>query len=110
MYKRQVLRGRVDILKGKDLLMVVYQRIGLRYMTSLGLRRGFLIKSLPSSLSLGITGCLTLSRKNGRDTSSPKRRSTCALCGKGHVGACLVETGICFGCGKIGHYVMDPYF
>ena len=38
-----------------------FQRIGLRYKTSLDLRSGFLVKFLPSSLRLVVIGCLTLS-------------------------------------------------
>ena len=49
--------------RGKDLLMEVLQRIGLRYKTSLGLRSRFQVNFLPSSQSLVVIGCLTLSLK-----------------------------------------------
>ena len=70
--------------RGKDLLMVVLPRVGLRFNKSLGSKIGFLINFLPSSLSLGIIGCLTTSLI--RDTKSPNKKSTCAECGKGHIG------------------------
>ena len=62
----QGLIGRVEMLKGQDLFMVVLQSVGIIFKTSLGLRRGFQVKFLPSSQSLVVIGCLTLSgrRKN----------------------------------------------
>ena len=60
MCKRQGLRGRVEKLRGQDLMMEVLQKIGLRYKTSLDSRSGFLIKFLPSSLSLVVIGFLTI--------------------------------------------------
>ena len=47
----------------QDLLKVVLQRVDLILKTSLGLRRGFLIKFLLSSPSLEMIGCLNLSLK-----------------------------------------------
>ena len=47
--------------RGKDLMMEVLQREGLKYKISLDLRRGFLTKFLLSFLSLGMIGCLNLS-------------------------------------------------
>ncbi|TMW87083.1 hypothetical protein EJD97_020446 [Solanum chilense] len=43
----------------------------------------------------------------GKGTSSPNKKPTCAKCGKGHVGKCLVGMGNCFGCGKRGDKVRD---
>ena len=62
-WKMQGLRERIDIPRGKGLLMVVCQRVGLIFNTSLCLKRDFPTKILPSSLRLGMTGCLTLSLK-----------------------------------------------
>ena len=59
----KVLTEGVEMPRGKVLLMVVFQRVGLRYKTSLGLRKGFLIKFVPSSLRIGMIRCLTLSQK-----------------------------------------------
>ena len=50
-------------VKRQRRLMVVLQRAGLISKTSLGSRRGFLTKFLPSSLRLLMIGCLTLSLK-----------------------------------------------
>ena len=60
------LGGRVEILRRQDLLMVVLQRIGLRYKTSVDLTSGFLIKFIPISLRLVCIGCLTLRLKRER--------------------------------------------
>ena len=49
--------------KGKDLMVVVMQRIGLRYKTSLNLRSGFQIKSLPNTQDLVVIGCVTLNSR-----------------------------------------------
>ena len=45
--------------------------------------------------------------KQGNGTSSPIKKPTCAKCGKGHLGECLVGTEIYFGCGKSAHKVKD---
>ena len=42
-WKSKGLRERVEMLRGPKLLLVVHQRIVLRYKTSLSLRIGFLI-------------------------------------------------------------------
>ena len=47
-------------------MMEVLKRIGLKYKTRLDLRSKFLIKFLPSSPSLVVIGCLTLSLKRER--------------------------------------------
>ena len=52
--------------RGQDLFMVVLQSVGIIFKTSLGLRRGFLIKFLLSSPSLEMIGCLNLSLKRER--------------------------------------------
>ena len=59
-WNREGLRERVEIPRGKHLLIVVLQNEGFISKTSLGSRRGFLIKFLLSSLSIGMIGCLTL--------------------------------------------------
>ena len=41
--------------------------------------------------------------KRIKGTNSPNEKPTCAKCGKGHPGECLVVTGSCFSCGKSGH-------
>ena len=41
--------------------------------------------------------------KRGKGTNSPNENPTCAKCGKGHLGECLVGTGINFSGGKSGH-------
>ena len=46
--------------KLQDILTVILQRDGLISKTILSSRRGFLIKFLSSSLSLGMIGCLTV--------------------------------------------------
>ncbi|XP_015075527.1 uncharacterized protein LOC107019620 [Solanum pennellii] len=43
----------------------------------------------------------------GKDTRSTNKKPTCAKCGKGHLGECLVGTKNCFRCGKSGHKVRD---
>ena len=47
------------------------------------------------------------SPKKERNASSPNKKSTCAKCGKDHLGEFLVGTGNCFGCGKSVHKVKD---
>ena len=51
--------------------------------------------------------CLTLRKKNGRDTSSPTKKQTCGKCGKKNFGNCLKGMDNFFGCGKSGHKVRD---
>ena len=41
--------------------------------------------------------------KREKGTGSPIEKPTCAKCGKGHLGECLVGTGNCFSCGKSSH-------
>ena len=60
VWKRQGLRGRVEMLREKDHLMEVLQGIGFRYKTSLGVRSEFQVKFLPNSQRLVVIGCLTL--------------------------------------------------
>ena len=60
MWKRQGLGGKVEMLRGKDLLMGSLKRIGLRYKRSLDLRSGFQVNFLLSSQRLVVIGCLTL--------------------------------------------------
>nr|XP_010319985.1 uncharacterized protein LOC104647105 [Solanum lycopersicum] len=43
----------------------------------------------------------------GRSGKSPNEKTTCAKCGKGHHGECLVGRRNGFGCGKNGHKVTD---
>ncbi|KAK4713797.1 hypothetical protein R3W88_019704 [Solanum pinnatisectum] len=45
--------------------------------------------------------------QGGNGGGSSFERSTCAKCGKQHVGKCLVGTDGCFGCGKKGHKMID---
>ena len=56
-------REKLDMPGGKDLLMVILLRVGLRFKTSLGSRRECQIEFLRSYLMLGMRGCLTLSVK-----------------------------------------------
>ena len=61
--------------RGQDLFMVVLQSVGIIFKTSLGLRRGFLIKFLHSSVSIRMIGCLPLSLKSERIlVHQPKRQ------------------------------------
>ena len=53
-------REKLDMPGGKDLLMVILLRVGLRFKTSLGSRRECQIEFLRSYLMLGMRGCLTL--------------------------------------------------
>ena len=62
-WKRPGLRERIEIPIGQGHLMVVLQRVGLIFRTSLGFIRGPLIKFLPGSLRLIMIGFLTLSLK-----------------------------------------------
>ena len=50
-------------------------------------------------------GCLTLSLKREKVTSSLSKKSTCGKCGKKNYGECLVGTDNFFGCGKSVHKV-----
>ena len=43
----------------------------------------------------------------GRETSSRNKKPSCAKCGKGHLGECLLGMGNCFGCDKSGQKVRD---
>ena len=45
-------KSKSGMVRGQDILMEVLQTIGLRYKTSLYLKSGFLVKFLPSYLSL----------------------------------------------------------
>ena len=54
MFKRQEIKGRVEMLRGQDLLREIFQRMVLRYKTRVDLRSGSLIKFHPSSLRLVI--------------------------------------------------------
>ena len=45
--------------------------------------------------------------KSGKDTNSPNKKPTCAKCGKGHLGVCLVGTRNRFNCGNSGHKMGD---
>ena len=49
--------------KRQGLLMVVLQRVGLISKTSLGSKKGFLIKFLPSYLRIVMIKCVILSLK-----------------------------------------------
>ena len=60
------LGGRIEMLRGQNILMNILKRIGLQYKTSLDLRSGFQVKSLPSSQSLVMIGFLTLSSRRER--------------------------------------------
>ena len=48
------------MLKGQYILLVVLQRIGLKYKTSIDSGSGFIVKFLLSYLRLVVIGCLTL--------------------------------------------------
>ena len=83
--KKQGLRRRVEMSIEQDLLKVVLQRVDLILKTSLGLRRGFLMKSHKASDD-------RLSKpkpKKGRDTSSSNKKPTCGKCGKKLYGDCV---------------------
>ena len=56
-------RGRMGSLRGPSLMREVLSRVGLRFMTSLGSRRGFPTKFFQTSLRLTSITCLTLSPK-----------------------------------------------
>ena len=43
----------------------------------------------------------------GTDISSLNKKTTCAKCGKGYFGECLIGMGNCIGCGKSGNKVRD---
>ena len=60
MLKMQGLGGRLEMLRGQDLLMEFIQRICLNYKTSLGFRRPFQVKLHQSSKTLVVIGCTTL--------------------------------------------------
>ena len=103
MKKRQGLRGIVRRTRTQDHLMEAFQREGLRYKASLGLRSGILIKffkdrdhrvSKPNA-------------KKGKGTSSPIEKKICGKCGKKHYGDCLKGTDNCFGREKSGQRVRD---
>ena len=96
--------------RGQDLLIVVLKRVGLRFKTSLGSRRGCPIKFLPSTVRLGIDRVYNSKPKKGRDTSSPTKKPTCGKFGKKHYGDCFKGMDNCFGCGKSGPKCRDfPY-
>ena len=94
------------MLRGKDRLMEVLQRIGLRYKIILDLRSGFLIKFIPSSLMIVVIRC-NPKPNNGKGTSSPTEKPTCGNCGKKQYGDCLKGTDNCSDCAKSGHKVRD---
>ena len=87
--------------KGQDLLMVVLQRIDLKYKTSLESRRGLLVKFLKCS-------CYRVSNpkpKTGENSSSLIEKPTCGKCAKRHFGDCLKGTNSFFSCSKSFHKV-----
>ena len=45
--------------------------------------------------------------KRGKVTKSPNEKPTCAKCGEGHLGECLVGKGNRFSCCKSGHKIRD---
>ena len=53
-------RRKSTMLRGQDLLMMVFQKLSLRYKTSLDLIRGLQFKYLPKSQNVVVIGCLTL--------------------------------------------------
>ena len=106
MWRRKGHSGRVDMLSGKDLLVEGLQRRDLRYKTSHDIRSEFLIKFLPSSLSIVGIGCIPKTKKV-KGTSSPIEKPTCGKCGKKHYGNYLKRTDSYFCCGKCGNKVRD---
>ena len=60
--------------RGQGLFMVVLQRVGLTFNTSLGYRRGPLIKFLQNFPRVGMIGYLTLSLKREELLSHQTRR------------------------------------
>ena len=46
-------------------------------------------------------------KKHMVSNSSKKTHQACPRCGKNHSGTCYLETGACFKCGKIGHFIKD---
>ena len=75
------------MLRGKDLLMEVLQRIGLRYKTSLDLNSGFLIKFFPN-FKASDNRVYNPKPKKGKGTSSPAEKPTCGMFGKKHYSDC----------------------
>ena len=73
----------------------------LEIKTSLGLRSGFQVKFLLSSLRL-VDRVSNPKPNKGIGISSPIEKTTCEKCGKKHYGDCK-RTDNCFGCGKSGH-------
>ena len=61
--RRQGLREIIDMLRGKDHMIEVIQRKGLKYKTSLDLRRGFLVKSLSGFWNQEVIGFPTLNSR-----------------------------------------------
>ena len=65
-WKRKGLKGRLKMSRGQDPLIVVLPRGVFKFKTSLGSKRAFKFKFLPSSLRLWMIGFLTLSlRREG---------------------------------------------
>ncbi|KAH0695924.1 hypothetical protein KY289_013406 [Solanum tuberosum] len=45
--------------------------------------------------------------QGGNRDGSSMGKPSCAKCGKKHEGKCLVDMGVCYGCGKNGHQLKD---
>ena len=67
---------------GQSHLMVVFQRVGLIIKSSLGSKRGFLIKFLKDRDDR----VSNPKPKNGMSTSSLTKKTTCGECGKNYNG------------------------